>query len=404
MIDFWIGAGLLLLVALAFLLLPVLHGRKAQAEEDRTALNVALYEERLAELATQQAAGTLTPEQFEEGRADAARELLEDTSGDDLQRTANMGRAVPLIAAILVPLLGGALYMHWGASDKLQLARDFTEQPRSLEEMIARLERVVEAQPESTDAWYFLARTYMSQERPADAAQAFERLVALAGRQPELLGQWAQALYFAGDRQWTEQIQQMTSEALKADPGEVTSLGLLGIAAFENGRYGEAARFWERLVASLPAEDPSREAIMGGIAQARARMADSGEVQTGEKDVEASETALVLQVEVGLADEVSEHVQPDDAVFIFARAVSGPPMPLAVKRVKVSDLPITVSLGDADAMTPQLRMSGFDEVRLFARVSREGNAMQGQWMGSSEVLKPAEANVVRLTIDQSEAP
>lgn len=401
MTDFWIGAGLLLLAALAFLLLPVLRGRKTQAEEDRTALNVALYEERLAELAAQQAAGTLTPEQFEEGRSDAARELLEDTSGEEQRRTANMGRVVPLIAAILVPVLGGALYLHWGASGELQLARELNQQPRSLEEMTARLERAVEAQPESTDAWYFLARSYMSQERPGDAAKAFERLVALAGRQPELLGQWAQALYFAGDRKWSEQLQQMTSEALQADPGEVTSLGLLGIAAFEDGRYDEAARFWEQLVASLPPEDPSREAIIGGIAQARARMGDTADAKAS---ADTQEAMLTLQVEVSMAEDVSSHVQPDDAVFIFARAVSGPPMPLAVKRVKVSDLPITVTLGDADAMMPELRMSSFDEVQLFARVSREGNAMQGQWLGSTEALKPAEENVVRLTIDQSEAP
>ncbi|HCG0370831.1 TPA: c-type cytochrome biogenesis protein CcmI, partial [Pseudomonas aeruginosa] len=48
MIDFWLAAGLLLLAALAFLLTPLLRGRRAQAEEDRTALNVALYQERIA--------------------------------------------------------------------------------------------------------------------------------------------------------------------------------------------------------------------------------------------------------------------------------------------------------------------------------------------------------------------
>jgi len=42
MIEFWLCAGLLLLTALAFLLIPVLRARKVQAEEDRTALNVAV--------------------------------------------------------------------------------------------------------------------------------------------------------------------------------------------------------------------------------------------------------------------------------------------------------------------------------------------------------------------------
>ncbi len=90
MIDFWLAAGLLLLAALAFLLIPLLRGRRAQAEEDRTALNVALYQERIAELAGQQAAGTLTAEQLENGRAEAARELLADTEGSGEERSSRL--------------------------------------------------------------------------------------------------------------------------------------------------------------------------------------------------------------------------------------------------------------------------------------------------------------------------
>ena len=76
MIEFWLSAGLLLLAALAFLLLPVLRGRKLQAEEDRTALNVTLYQERLRELEDEHQAGLLTAAQLQAGRDEAARELL----------------------------------------------------------------------------------------------------------------------------------------------------------------------------------------------------------------------------------------------------------------------------------------------------------------------------------------
>lgn len=401
MIDFWIAAGVLLLVALAFLLLPILRGRKAQAEEDRTALNVALYQERLAELAAQRAAGTLTEEQLEAGRADAARELLDDTEGSDATRSARLGRAVPLLAALLVPLLGYGLYLHWGASDKVELARQFGEQPRSLEEMTLRLERAVEAQPDSAEGWYFLGRTYMNQERPADAAKAFARVIELAGRQPELLGQWAQAQYFAGNRQWTKELQALTDEALRADPQEVTSLGLLGIAAYEEGRFQDAIGFWERLVATLPEEDPSREAIKGGIARAREQLGE-----TAPAPAAASESAAVrLQIEVTLDPSLQDDVRPDDSVFVFARAVSGPAIPLAAKRLRVADLPANISLGDADAMMPQLKMSNYPEVKLVARVSREGNATKGEWAGQSEALKTAGGDkTIRLMIDKPDAP
>ncbi len=406
MTDFWIAASALLLVALAFLLLPILRGRRAQAEEDRTALNVALYEERLAELTAQHAAGTLSDAQLEAGRADAARELLEDTENSDSPKIAKLGRSVPLIAAVLVPLVGYGLYMHWGASDKVQMARQFSEQPRTVEEMTAHLEQAVKEQPDSAEAWYFLGRTYMNQERPADAAKAFARVVELAGRQPELLGQWAQAQYFAGDRQWSEQLQALTDEALQADPQELTSLGLLGIAAYEEGRYQDAVRFWEQLVAALPENDPSREAIRGGIERARQQVdGGSGNAAAGEAPAAASTQAAALQIQVQLDPKVAETVSPEDSVFVFARAVNGPPVPLAAKRLTVGDLPATVTLSDADAMVPSLKISSVEQVTVMARVSRTGDATKGEWIGQSEALETrGDKNAVRLTIDRAEAP
>lgn len=396
MIDFWLPAGLLLLTALAFLLIPVLRVRKLQAEEDRTALNVTLYQERLQELQTQHQRGVLDDAQLEAGRAEAARELLTDTEG--VQRSSSvLGGKIPLLAAILVPVLGVGLYMHWGALEPLQQAREMAaQQPQSIGEMTARLERAVQEQPESAEAWYFLGRTYMAQDRATDAANAFEKAVGLAGRAPELLGQWAQALYFANGKQWNAQLQALTDEALKADAQEVTSLGLLGIAAYESQRYADAVRYWERLVAVLPEQDPSRAAIAGGIERARQQMGE------GEQASAADEPAAkvhALEVSVSLTPEVQAQVQPDDAVFIFARALSGPPMPLAVKRLKVSELPAQVSLSDVDAMMPELKLSRFEQVQLMARVSRAGNATQGEWIGRLGPVSNTAREVQAVVID-----
>ncbi|MBA1272835.1 c-type cytochrome biogenesis protein CcmI [Stutzerimonas azotifigens] len=403
MIDFWIGAGLLLMAALLFLLLPIMRGRRAQTEEDRTSLNVALYQERLDELQAQHASGTLTSEQLEAGRAEAARELLNDTEGGEAHRVSRLGRGAPLVAALLVPLMGYGLYLHWGASDKVELARQFAQQAGSIGEVTQRLERAVEAQPESAEGWYFLGRAYMAQERAADAAVAFERATNLAGRQPELLGQWAQALYFAGDKQWTEQLQALTDEALKADPAEVTSLGLLGIAAYEEGRFAQAIAFWERLVAVLGDQDPSRAAIEGGIARARAELGESA-VESQAAVSGGSAPSVEVKVSVQLSPELADEVQPDDSVFVFARAVSGPPMPLAVKRLSVADLPAEVTLADADAMMPQLKLSNFEQVQLVARISRDGDATRGEWTGQSDALDLAASaeRPVQLTIDKPE--
>ncbi|MGX9378193.1 c-type cytochrome biogenesis protein CcmI [Pseudomonas sp. JQ36] len=396
MIDFWLAAGLLLLVALSFLLIPVLRGRRAQREEDRTALNVALYQERVAELQEQQAEGVLDAAQMDSGRAEAARELLADTEGVAAPRVSKLGKPLPLLAAVLVPVLGLGLYLHFGAADKVELTREFAQAPQSMEEMTRRLERAVAAQPDSAEGLYFLGRTYMAQDRPADAAKMFERAANLAGRQPELLGQWAQAQYFADGKKWSDKIQALTDEALKADPKEVTSLGLLGIAAFEGERYQQAIDYWNRLLAQLPEGDNSRAALQGGIERATERLqASGGKVAAAP----AAKVAALLKVRVDLASELKGKVQPGDSVFIFARAVSGPPAPLAAKRLTVADLPVTVELGDADAMMPQLKLSNFPEVQLVARISRAGQPTAGEWVGRSGPLASSTTAQQTLTID-----
>lgn len=393
MIDFWLAAGLLLLIALSFLLIPVLRGRRAQREEDRTALNVALYQERVAELQTQQSEGVLDAAQLDSGRAEAARELLADTEGVEKPRESRLGKPLPLLAAFLVPVLGVVLYLHYGASDKVELTREFSQPPVSMEDMTRRLERAAAAQPDSPEGLYFLGRAYMAQDRSADAAKVFERTVALAGRQPELLGQWAQAQYFADNKQWSPKVQALTDEALKLDPKEVTSLGLLGIAAFEGQRYQEAIDYWNRLLAQLPPEDNSRAALQGGIDRAAEKLKESG------GSVAPVKAQKQMQVRVDLAADVKAKALPTDSVFIFARAVKGPPAPLAAKRVTVADLPITVELGDSDAMMPQLKLSNFPEVQLVARISRAGVPTAGEWIGRSQPLASSTTALQQLTID-----
>ncbi len=393
MIDFWMATGLLLVVALSFLLIPLLRGHRAQREEDRTALNVALYQERLSELQVQHEQGVLSVAQLQAARAEAARELLADTEGAEPARTSRLGKPLLVLAALLVPVLGLAGYLQLGASDRVELSREFARPPTSLADMTQRLERSVQAQPDSAENLYFLARSYMAQNRPGDAAQMFERSVALAGRQPELLGQWAQALYFASDKHFTPQVQALTDEALQADPKEVTSLGLLGIAAFETQRYQAAVDYWTRLLAALPADDASRSALEGGIARARDNLAKRA------ADAAPAVKAKSIKIHVELAAALQGKVSPNDSVFVFARAINGPAAPLAVKRITVADLPAEVELSDADAMMPQLNLSNFAQVQLVARVSRAGQPTTGEWVGRSQPLASDSGVQQALIID-----
>lgn len=146
----------------------------------------------------------------------------------------------------------------------------------------------------------------------------------------------------------------------------------------------------------MPEDDKSREALQGGINRATERLeASGGKVAAAP----AAKVAALLKVRVDLASELKGKVQPGDSVFIFARAVSGPPAPLAAKRLTVADLPVTVELGDADAMMPQLKLSNFPEVQLVARISRAGQPTAGEWVGRSGPLASSTTAPQTLTID-----
>jgi cytochrome c-type biogenesis protein CcmH len=78
---------------------------------------------------------------------------------------------------------------------------------------------------------------------------------------------------------------------------------------------------------------------------------------------------------VSLSPKLQKAAAAEDTVFIYAQALSGPKMPLAIVRKHVSDLPLAVSLNDSMAMMPNMKLSNFASVKLLARISKSGNAM-----------------------------
>jgi len=396
MIDFWGAAIALLLIACALLAWPLLSVRQ-RAAGPRRAVNVAVYEERLALLEGEFEAGRLQAQEWEAAKAEAGRALLADVDAEAAPGQVTPpgrrdGRRVALAVMLLVPVAALALYFQVGALDRLSLSRELATPASSPAEMLARLERTVAAQPDAPDALYLLARTYLSQNRAGEAVPLLQRAAQLAGRPPELLGQWAQAMYFAAGRQWSGDIQALVDEALRGNPNESTSLGLLGIAAFEGRHWAAAVTYWQRLQAGLGPNDPARAALQTGIDRARAALRQEG----------GSEVAgRALRVQLRLAPAVAARVSPQDTVFVFARAVNGPPIPLAVKRLRVADLPANITLSDADAMQPALKLSAFGEVHVMARVSRSGQPTQGEWTGTGLPAGGDSADYV-LTIDSPE--
>jgi len=202
MIDFWLSSIVLIVLGMLAILWP-LWRRHQHKSVDRTALNVALYEERIKELDAQVAVGEMSSAQRDSTLEEASRLLLADT---DLPERRQRRRGAPWLlvgAAGVLPVVVAALYLAWGNPGGLALYREMQEngQPESLEQMIAQMERITQVQPDSGEAWYMLGRGYLSAQRPAEAAQAFGESLERLGERPEVLAQLAQARFFASGNQ-----------------------------------------------------------------------------------------------------------------------------------------------------------------------------------------------------------
>jgi cytochrome c-type biogenesis protein CcmH len=184
---------------------------------------------------------------------------------------------------------------------------------------------------------------------------------------------------------------------VQADPGNQRGLWLLGISQFQHGDYTAAVASWRRLQPLLEPGSTVAKAVTEQIAVAQAR--------AGEKPATASAAATQgpqLTVQVALAPSLHNKLKPGAALFVYARAEQGPPMPLAVARLDASNLPATVTLTDAMAMAPQFRLSSADKVFVGARISASGQAIAqtGDLEGDAGIVAVDRAGPIRIVIDK----
>ncbi len=391
-------AGAILLLALTFLLLLVPYWRRSRDTADRRQLNAAIYRDEMADLDRDLATGALNEADHRQAKEELQRRLLEDSSGAE---AAYAKPAVPkktlAVLALLLPLAAAGLYLMLGTPAGINPPpeeRQFTR--ADIDRMVAGLAARLEQQPDNVEGWIMLARSYRALRRLDEAASAYAHAVALTGNDPNLLAEYADVIILrtgSFDGKPTELI----IRALKLDPDNVQAGWLAGTAAFEHGRYAEAVGFWERALKQLPPGSEDAQALAGSIEEARTK----GSLGTGSKTSAADAAAKSVSGRVELAPALKAAAAPTDKVLVFARATSGPRMPIAVLQAKVADLPLNFVLDDSQAMTPEFRISSAQQVVVEARVSKSGQAalQQGDLQASPQTVKVGSKNI-RLVVDQ----
>ncbi|RTQ98566.1 c-type cytochrome biogenesis protein CcmI [Halomonas nitroreducens] len=378
----WLAFAVLLLPALWLLVAPLRRAAALRAAQrdfeanDRTAeQNVAIYRRRLASLEAARDRGDIDAARFEEDRLELERSLLDDTAALERPPLKAAAAGKLLVPVLMVALVAASVvwYRLEGAEGDLALygvQQELAADPEAtLPMLVQRLEEQAARQPGNPNVWRSLFPLYRDSGRAAEADAALTRLLELEGRQPWLLAELAQLRYFAADRELTAGVQALVDEALAADPGQPTVLGMLGIEAFENGDYQAAIDNWRRAIAGM--NDPaSADALRQGIQVAQQRLGQGG--QAG--DPAAAGEGPGIRVRVSLAPELAAGVADDTAVFVVARDLAGELPPLAVARTTVGELPQVLTLDDGDAMAPMARLSQVEQARLVVRVSESGQA------------------------------
>jgi cytochrome c-type biogenesis protein CcmH len=285
----------------------------------------------------------------------------------------------------------------------------------SIEEMVSKLAAKLEAEPEDPQGWFMLARSYMMLNRYADAAAAYKKVNMLVGDQPEILVSYADALAMVHEGQLAGKPKELIQRALELDPNLPQGLWLAGMAADQQADYETAIDYWRRLEPLLKEEPKSLQEVRQLIERAQARAGISTEkavtASMGESpatstsvEVDAPEVSSgkTITVNIALDPAVSQLAALEDALFIFAQALDGPPMPLAAVRKQVKDLPLKITFNDSMAMMPAMRLSNYSEVRIRARISKSGNAkpQSGDLYGELSPVAVEGQDPVHITISE----
>jgi len=449
MTAFWVISGILIVVALLFIVPSLLKSRNEQeVRVERDAVNVTVYRDQLAELEKDLENDILTQEQYNQSRQELQQRMLQDIPDQEevvIKKSGGFANiAISTLIVMTLPIAAVYLYLEIGDTRGLlpqaQLANatqmqqhpgSNSEAPAGHDNFMSVLDNLITRlnnNPEDVEGWFMLARTYAIMKRYDEAASTYARLNEMIPNDPQILSDYADVLAMTNDGSLIGKPAELITEALNLDPEYPKALALAGTVEYEKKEFDQAAVYWERLLAVIPAESQLAQSVKESIADAKslagekadiqppAQVADAGSINTVEpnsnnnsssSDMESQQLSpdaltpsakplsLSISGTVAISDTVSSSVNPNDTLFIYARAETGPKMPLAILRLKAADLPTAFTLTDEMAMTPAMKLSSFPNVVIEARISKSGQAVpaSGDLQGLSNPVKVGDNNV-----------
>ena len=428
---FWVLIAVLIAIAIAFIFPALL--RKEIVQDATREQNIAIAREQLEELEQRYKQNEIDQSNYQSVKEELEHALFNDIKESDLEDldnpnsfSYNKSKKVPSksvdtwLILILAPVIAVPVYLNLGNLsftkylDAKKAVVDVSKSSMPLKadgspdvDKIARqLKKEMESNPTDPKGWYMLGRAYMMINSIPDAVDSFEKSLALRPDSAETMLSLADALSMDNEGQLTGKPRELVKKALTIEPQNVTALWLAGMAASQEAEYQEAISQWQKVLPFIDNKPEEKNAVLGLIEEAQKRLGDNGTNQLTEnindqiKEEASKNNNKSIKLKITLSSEFTEKVSPEDLVFVYAKAMNGPPMPLAAARRLVKEFPIDLILNDEMAMIPNMKLSSYEMVIVGARISKSGQAIASDGDLFTEKTNISLGDSISLEIDQ----
>lgn len=371
--TFVIFAVLLTMFGLFFIVMPLLSKQQQTSSDQREQLNRSIYLAKVDELEADLDKGLLDQDEYQLALNDLQKTLIDDV--DDTQFSPfESRRSWLLVTVVVVAFSASSFYLYQDVStfetDQQTQQRLEASQMESIEAAIIGLEARLQDNPQDLDGWKMLGQTYSTVESFQLARDTYLKALQYFGGDPDLLVLAAEASAFSNDELFTDYEISLLKRALAVNPTHERGLWYSGYSAFLNQNYQDSVQYWTLLLNQVPDSRPEVKQSLGQfLADARERAGLPAQT------IQQQALSREITVRVTISEPLLNTLHGDETLFVYAKAVAGPPMPLALVRLTAQDLPVTVTLNENTSMMPSMTLNSAEQVHVLARVSPSGQAI-----------------------------
>ncbi|NVK26188.1 MAG: c-type cytochrome biogenesis protein CcmI [Gammaproteobacteria bacterium] len=409
LLSFWLPVAILLIVALVFVLVPFIRYQKQESKLD---VSSDWYRNREQELKQELAAGLFSEQEFQQAMtelkltAKGELSLAAQEQGSASEGIKRGDKRLVYFSALLLVIAVVGFYGINGLYQKQQEKYDILAQMPELSQKIIQGSsqqvtpqelvhfalglRSKLAEKEDYIGWMLLGRVYMSLNDVESGIDAFRKSYQMNRQNVSNTVSFAQALLYRGEDWDIQESLTMLQEAMMFQPDNVQALILFGEGSLMQEQFENAKRSFEIALSVLPEGDERVTSIQQRL-----------DLLNRQTSATSSSNASGLAVNISLAADASVQLSEFSHLFLFAKS-DVMPMPIAVKKVAVTELPVLLTLTDQDIMLPEQKLSQFETVTLFARLSKDENAefSAGEWQGTLTDVSTKQSGVIELEISE----